>query len=184
MLKILLQTVKRKNGYALCQVVKNLWTLLTGCTWRRWNIGQQWTWTNNWKEEGYIEARLDRFFGASQWLLENGKARVQHIDRQASDHCMILLDTSPERGKKKGRFCFDKRWLTKPGLEEVIRATWEQESFGSPMHIVACKIKQCKLAIMEWNRISQHNSAKRIVEIKVEMEKMRAEGGDGGDGRA
>lgn len=139
--------------------------------------GQQWTWANNWQDEGYIEARLDRFFGAAQWLLENGKARVQHIDKQASDHCMLLLDTCPAKGKKKSRFYFDKRWLTKPGLEEVIRDAWEHEAFGSPMHIVAHKIKQCRLKIMEWNRVSKHNSAKRIEEIKSEMEDLRAEGG-------
>lgn len=38
--------------------------------------GRSWTWANNWQEECYIEARLDRVFGATQWLLENKKAVV------------------------------------------------------------------------------------------------------------
>lgn len=25
--------------------------------------GRKWTWSNNWKEEGFIQARLDRFLG-------------------------------------------------------------------------------------------------------------------------
>lgn len=46
------------------------------------------------------------------------------------------------------------------------------------MHKVACKIKQCRLEIIEWNRVSKHNSAKRIEELKGEIEKLRVEGGD------
>lgn len=40
-----------------------------------------WTWTNNWQEEGFIEAKLDRIFGASKWLLENEGAVVKHVAR-------------------------------------------------------------------------------------------------------
>lgn len=32
--------------------------------------------------------------GLHNGLLENDKARVRHIERQASDHCMLLLDTN------------------------------------------------------------------------------------------
>lgn len=72
-------------------------------------IGRQGTWANNWREEGYIETRLDWFFGAGQWLVNNEKASVQHIDRESSDHCMLILDTKPEVLRKKKIFCFDKR---------------------------------------------------------------------------
>lgn len=27
--------------------------------------GREWTWANNWNEEGFIEVRLDRFFGSA-----------------------------------------------------------------------------------------------------------------------
>lgn len=40
----------------------------------------------------FIEAMLDRFFGASQWLMDNEVVIVKHIDKQSSDHCMLLLD--------------------------------------------------------------------------------------------
>lgn len=92
--------------------------------------GRQSTWANNWKEEGYIEARLDRFFGAVQWLLANGKAIVKHVDRYASDHCMLLLDTKPEMRKKKKRFYFDRRWVNKYGIEDTIQTAWEMDCIG------------------------------------------------------
>lgn len=34
------------------------------------------TWANNWELEGYIEVRLDRFFGAIPWFLEHASAVV------------------------------------------------------------------------------------------------------------
>lgn len=81
--------------------------------------------------------------------MENEKARVKHINRQASYHCMLLLDTKLEVGKKKSIFYFDKRWIDKPGIEETIRKTWEVECIGSLMFKVDCKIKRCRLALLE-----------------------------------
>lgn len=71
--------------------------------------GKLGTWANNWEDEGYIEARLDRFFGSPLWFLDNNNAVVLHIERQASDHNLFVLDTHPVHKKKKSRFYFDKR---------------------------------------------------------------------------
>lgn len=64
--------------------------------------GRKWTWASNWHKEGFIEARFDRFFGSSKWLLENESALVKHIENQSSDHSMLLFDTKPvlEKGRK------------------------------------------------------------------------------------
>lgn len=54
--------------------------------------GRQCIWANNWENEGYIEVRLDRFFGASQWWMVYDKDVVMHIERQSSDHSLLILD--------------------------------------------------------------------------------------------
>lgn len=100
---------------------------------------RQWTWANNWKD---VEARLDRFFRSSQLLVTHEKRVVKHMERQASDHCILVVDTNPEKVRTKRRFYFDKRWIDKPGVEEIIKKTWELECIGSPMFKVACKIKR------------------------------------------
>lgn len=41
--------------------------------------GRRWTWANNRAGEGFIEERLDMVFGSAEWLVENGKAEVQHF---------------------------------------------------------------------------------------------------------
>lgn len=81
--------------------------------------------------------------------MDNEKFIVQHIDKQFSDHCMLLLDIKPELAKKKKRFYFDKRWVGKPGVEDVIRLVWESECFNSPMFKVATKIKRCRMELLK-----------------------------------
>lgn len=63
--------------------------------------GRQYTWANNWEDEGYIEARLDRFFEAARWWTENANATILHIEKQASDYSLLILDTNPQQGRKK-----------------------------------------------------------------------------------
>lgn len=139
--------------------------------------GRPWTWANNLEDEGYIEVRLDRFFGVAGWWLDNDKIVVHHVERHSSDHCLLLLDTDPELRKRKHRFCFDKRWVTRPGVEDVVRDAWDQDCEGSPMFTVATKIKQCRLGLLKWSKQQQGNAAKRLKELKEEMDQMKEEGG-------
>lgn len=78
------------------------------------------TWANNWDDENYIEVRLHRFFGSSYCLMENSKAVVKHIECQASDHSLLVLDTTQEQPRRKTRFYFDKLWVKKLGVDDLI----------------------------------------------------------------
>lgn len=55
--------------------------------------GKRWTWANNRQGEGFIEKRLDMFFGSAEWLSDFDKSVVQHV--LTSDHYMILLNIEP-----------------------------------------------------------------------------------------
>lgn len=72
--------------------------------------GRRWTWANNRHGEGFIEGRLDMFFGSAEWMLDFDKAEVLHILKQASDHAMLFLDFKPQQPRGKSRFIFDGRW--------------------------------------------------------------------------
>lgn len=139
--------------------------------------GKQLTWANNWEDEGYIRVRLDRFFGASNWLMEHSKAVMKHIERQAFDHNLLILDTKPEQRRRKIRFYFDKRWVKKPKVEELIRNTWETNCEGRLMYKVATKIKRCRLELLKWNRQQQGNAARKIQRIQEEMKNLNEQGG-------
>lgn len=139
--------------------------------------GRQWTWANNWHDEGFIEARLDRFFGASLWLIENGNAIVYSVEKTASDHNLLMVDTDPAVERKKGRFYFDKRWLHKAGIEELISKAWGTKCIGSTMFQVAQKIKRCRIELLKWHSQQECNSVSKIQKLKEEMDVLQAAGG-------
>lgn len=70
---------------------------------------------------------------AAQWLAANEKTIVKHVDRYSSDHCMLLLDATLELRKNKRSFYFDKQWVDKHGIKDIIRNTWELDYISSPM---------------------------------------------------
>lgn len=75
--------------------------------------GEEYTWLNNGEGKGFIQERLDRFFGSAKWMLYHDNAIVRHILRQESDHSLILLDSSPMKNRTKARFIFKARWTMK-----------------------------------------------------------------------
>lgn len=83
-------------------------------------IGRQWKWLNNRMGEGFVEERLDRFFAFLEWMVQNPHAMVSHIQKQASNHCLLLLDKDRGREKPPRRFYFDKRYLELPDFEQVV----------------------------------------------------------------
>lgn len=73
--------------------------------------GKTFTWANNTKGEGFIQERLDRFFGSAEWMIEKDTVEIKHILRQASDHSLLKLDTLLLRRKTKERFIFEHQWI-------------------------------------------------------------------------
>ena len=67
------------------------------------------TWSNLWEGEGEIKQRLDRALASVEWCEKFKDARVIHIETEASDHNIILLETEPRVKKPKRRFHFDPR---------------------------------------------------------------------------
>lgn len=96
--------------------------------------GRRWTWANNRQGEGFIEERLDMFFGSAHWFLDFEKAQVKHILLQSSDHSMLILGTVPGQIKRKSRFIFDSRWIRIQGCTEIIQHCWRKEVEGSRMY--------------------------------------------------
>lgn len=109
-----------------------------------------------------MEERLDRFFASPEWILQCPEAVVSHVLKQSSDHNLLLLHTQPPKPKHKPRFYFDQRWTQREGFAGVVQQAWAQQSFGSSMYQVLCKIKQCRIAIIKWKNKASTNSAVQI----------------------
>lgn len=110
-------------------------------------------------------------------MIEHDKAVVKHIERQSLDHSLLILDANPNQGRRTPRLYFDKKWVHRPGIEDVVKRAWDTECEGSAMFKVAAKIKKCKSELLQWSRQQQGNAAKVIQRIKGEMDRMKEEGG-------
>ena len=60
---------------------------------------------------------IDRILGNKGWIRRFEKAKCTHIETEASDHCILLLSTKPERRRWKRRFMFEKRWFQHSDIE-------------------------------------------------------------------
>lgn len=110
------------NLIFICETKRKKGFVRTICRNLGWGEGTR---ANNWKEGSYIEARLDRFFGAAHWLLGYDKAIVNHVEKQSSDHNLLFLDTKPDQRPRKTRFYCDKMWVQKTGIEDIVKTDWD-----------------------------------------------------------
>lgn len=121
--------------------------------------GRKWTWANNWQDEGFIEARLDRFFGASKWLLENQGAVMKYIANQSSNHSMFNLEIKPTLNKMRKIFC-----SIKDGLGNLrLRVTYVNSGLQN---------QKCRMGLMKWDKIQGNNSTCKIQKLKGKIEEM------------
>lgn len=107
------------------------------------------------------------------WLTLFGNAKLSHIENEASDHCLLLLDTKPSLRKKKKRFFFDRRWLEYREVDEIVRKGWEVEQNGSYGIRLARKIKRTRWALSDWHKKIKLNSKLEINRIKEEIQVLR-----------
>ncbi|XP_071909569.1 uncharacterized protein [Coffea arabica] len=135
--------------------------------------GHPWTWCNNWDVEGEIKQRLDRGLCNYSWYQTFDQVKCRHMETYASDHSMIMIDTRPRPGKRNKRFYFEKRWLKREDIREVIRTAWELQTEGSRMFQVTKKIRNCRVALLKWKNSFQANSRGKIDQIKRQMSELK-----------
>ncbi|XP_027148760.1 uncharacterized protein LOC113749274 [Coffea eugenioides] len=135
--------------------------------------GKPWTWSNNWDKEGEVKERLDRMLGSRAWRRKFEKAKCCHIHNEASDHCMLLLHTEPSGRKWRRRFYFDRRWLQYQEVNGVVKKAWEREQVGSRFYQLKNRIKECRVALLSWNRSLKSNARNDIDKIKKEIKELR-----------
>lgn len=107
--------------------------------------GKPWTWEGNWEGQ-VIRERLDRVLVNHDWLQNFEKARCLHIQKEALDHSVLLLNTNPRAPKRRGRFIFDKRWAQSQDSQELVHKEWMKHHVGSAMFRLKMKLKSCRWA--------------------------------------
>ncbi|XP_071905833.1 uncharacterized protein [Coffea arabica] len=141
--------------------------------------GKPWTWCNQWERDGEVKEKLDRCLGSVGWYQLFAKAICHHQETEASDHNILILDNNPNQRKPKKRFYFDQRWARNEDSKGIIETTWGIEQKGSRMFIVMRKIKECRMALLAWNRKLRMNSGKKITQIKEKLLEIKESSGEG-----
>lgn len=139
--------------------------------------GKKWTWANNRQGEGFIEERLDMFFGSANWLLSSDQAMVQHILTQSSDYSMVVLDSKPPVVKGKNRFIYDSRWSKMQNCTDQIQESWNITVEGSRMYKFHKRLQHCRNGLVEWRKKENTNAKIQIQQIMGQMEKIQEQGG-------
>ncbi|XP_071933655.1 uncharacterized protein [Coffea arabica] len=83
--------------------------------------GVPWTWSSSWEGDREVKERLDRCLCSTEWMQRYEKARCKHVETEASNHLMLIIDTNPENNKRRRRFYFDQRWTKNPETKDVIQ---------------------------------------------------------------
>ncbi|XP_071939195.1 uncharacterized protein [Coffea arabica] len=94
---------------------------------------------------------------------------VQHLGRDPLDHAPLLLSVDTRLDNKPRPFRFLNVWTTHPGLLEVIKDYWTHPVYGSPLQVLASKLRNVKNALKQWSRTTfgdifeRARSAERVV---------------------
>lgn len=104
------------------------------------------------------------------WMQSFPTAKVTHMETVASDHSILMLDTRPVVKKAKKRFAFDRKWLQYEEVNQVVNQAWNTRQQGSKSFKVTKKIKECRMALLTWNKLLNGNAKEDINRIKGEIE--------------
>ncbi|XP_075651072.1 uncharacterized protein LOC142621645 [Castanea sativa] len=89
--------------------------------------GPRLTWTNRREVQALIQERIDRVFVNPSWCLLYPEARVVHLTRCCSDHCLVSLQVLPTVQRRGSRpFKFQTCWLSNPTFPFVVNQAWRQ----------------------------------------------------------
>ena len=136
--------------------------------------GNIFTWSNGREGEGFVQERLDRACGTIEWRALFPHVKVNHLQVTYSDHVPILISTHPPIGhmrRKRHLRRWEEKWSTHPDCEGLIREVWGRGTQnGSPMFKLFEKIKQCRVALVEWSKDIFGNSKTKLQAKQAELE--------------
>nr|XP_027088617.1 uncharacterized protein LOC113709968 [Coffea arabica] len=116
--------------------------------------GSRFTWCYNRSGAARIWKLFDRLLMNGVALELRHQVTVQHLGRDPSDHSPLLLSVVTCLDDKPRPFRFLNFWTTHKDFLEVVRGCWAQPVSGSPMQLLALKLRAVKTALRQWSKVS------------------------------
>ncbi|EOY13882.1 Uncharacterized protein TCM_032583 [Theobroma cacao] len=82
--------------------------------------GNKFTWTNS-----RMFQRLDKIVYNMQWGTQFAKMKVQHLNRNVSNHCPLLISCSKSSAKNPSSFHFLHAWLKHHSFMSFVDRNWK-----------------------------------------------------------
>ncbi|EOY32240.1 Uncharacterized protein TCM_039863 [Theobroma cacao] len=109
--------------------------------------GNLYTWTNN-----HMFQRLDRVVYNHHWLNFLPITWVQHLNRDGSDHCPLLISCLRQTEKSPSSFHFLHAWVHHHGFKQCVEANWQQPIQGKGFIAFWQKQLRLKQHLKWWNK--------------------------------
>ena len=125
--------------------------------------GTDFTWCNMQDSENRIQLRLDRALATPEWLVKFAGMRVYHLVDSTSDHCALLLNTSPpHRSSHIKCFHFEALWTKNMECREIIESSWGMGIDLSTPEGIMENLKLCAFELSSWSSSVYGHIPKKI----------------------
>ncbi|XP_042489436.1 uncharacterized protein LOC122069484 [Macadamia integrifolia] len=138
------------------------------------DLGRKFTWTNN-RRRGHVSAVLDRSFCNEAWISYFQECHQLVLQRVASDHTPILVVSEGSERPKNCPFRFQRFWADHEGYLNAVKSSWVNDIPGSPMMVMAQKLKRLKVFLRSWAKENFPNFNLEMMEAKKCMEEIQTE---------
>ncbi|KAL2248543.1 UNVERIFIED_CONTAM: putative ribonuclease H protein [Sesamum indicum] len=108
--------------------------------------GSKFTWSRS-----RLWQRLDRFLFSHTWTQAFPLSRIQHLTRNVSDHCPLLLSVKQEKKTGPTPFRFQNMWTKHHDFKHCVTTSWQHPIHGHGMFAFQQKLHRIKAALKLWN---------------------------------
>ncbi|XP_074289196.1 uncharacterized protein LOC141614342 [Silene latifolia] len=114
--------------------------------------GAFFTWNNKQPSETRIFSRIDRVLANSDWLALWSDWLSHYQPEGTFDHCPCIVSCGESCKRRKRYFKFFNMWSRVEEFGELVKEYWQMQITGTPMYIMARKLKMLKPCPRSLNR--------------------------------
>ncbi|EOY02236.1 Uncharacterized protein TCM_011923 [Theobroma cacao] len=132
--------------------------------------GNSFTWTNN-----HMFQRLDRVVYNPEWAHCFSSTRVQHLNRDGSDHCPLLISCATASQKGPSTFRFLHAWTKHHDFLPFVERSWQVPLNSSGLTAFWIKQQRLKRDLKWWNKQIFGDIFEKLKRAEIEAEKREKE---------
>ncbi|KAK1305934.1 hypothetical protein QJS10_CPA10g01485 [Acorus calamus] len=132
------------------------------------STGHYLSWSN--RQDKRISCRLDQILGNHNGILSYPESYIHYLPEGISDHSPLLVHQSPVVAFDPKPFKFFHMWTLHPGFLDLVSQSWNVPIVGSPLFILAQKLKRLKMTLKNWNAQCFSPVHRRIQETRLRLE--------------